>query len=83
MMLIKLIAIGILAVIVLNGFQLMRFFKEIRRNVRMFKEQMNAYQQRQGGADGDRVSDTQSPQQRKKIIPQDEGEYVEYEEVEE
>ncbi len=75
----------ILAMLLMGGIFAYRIFRQVRSATRRFRrpfeEQADA-SRRTTFADGSSITDTRTPEQAsQKIIPRDEGEYVDYQEM--
>lgn len=76
----------ILTMLFMAGIFVYRIFRQVKNATRHFRRpfegQERRYQRQETFADGSSITDTRSPEQTKqKIIPKDEGEYVDYREV--
>lgn len=76
----------VLAMLLMGGIFAYRIFRQVRSATkhfrRPFEEQRDASRKQTTFADGSSITDTRTPEQaNQKIIPQDEGEYVDYHEV--
>ncbi len=83
MIIIKLIGILILAYFVMNAPTIFRIVRTLRKGVKEVKEQKRQYEERTQYESQGNVKYKRTEQNKKKIIPEDEGEYVDYEEVRE
>jgi len=79
----KLIGILILAYFVMNAPTIFRIVRTLRKGVKEVKEQKRQYEERTQYESQGNVKYKRTEQNKKKIIPEDEGEYVDYEEVRE
>ena len=83
MMIIKLIGILILAYLVMNAPAIFRTIRTIWTGVSQVKEQMRDFKEQSEYESQGNVKYKRTKEGNKKIIPRDEGDYVEYEEVRE
>ena len=83
MIIMKLIGILILAYFVMNAPAIFRIVRTLRKGVKEVKEQKRQYEERTQYESQGNVKYKRTEQNKKKIIPEDEGEYVDYEEVRE
>ena len=83
MIIMKLIGILILAYIVMNAPTIFRVVRTLYKGVNEVKEQKRQYEERTQYESQGNVKYKRSEQNKKKIIPRDEGEYVDYVEVKE
>lgn len=83
MIIMKLIGILILAYFVMNAPTIFRIVRTLRKGVKEVKEQKRQYEERTQYESQGNVKYKRTEQNKKKIIPEDEGEYVDYEEVRE
>lgn len=83
MILIKLILFVFLFTLIFGIAVIVAFFKKFNSSVRQFQDQMSGRARTSAGRpEGEYASRSQTTQrQEKKIIPKDEGEYVDFEEV--
>ena len=81
MFIIKFILFLILAIALVVGFGLFRIMNKIQNNMRQFNRQANHnpdYGRNRNSESGFSSSHTNHPHEKPKIIPKDEGEYVEF-----
>lgn len=76
----------ILTMLLMAGVFAYRVFRQVRNATKHFRRpfegQEGRYRRQETFADGSSITDTRPPEQAKqKIIPKDEGEYVDYREV--
>ncbi len=83
MIIMKLIGILILAYFVMNAPTIFRIVRTLRKGVKEVNEQKRQYEERTQYESQGNVKYKRTEQNKKKIIPEDEGEYVDYEEVRE
>ena len=83
MIIMKLIGILILAYFVMNAPTIFRVARTLHKGVKEVKEQKRQYEERTQYESQGNVKYNRTEQNKKKIIPEDEGEYVDYEEVRE
>ena len=83
MIIMKLIGILILAYCVMNAPTIFRVLRTLHKGVKEVKEQKRQYEERTQYESQGNVKYKRTEQNKKKIIPEDEGEYVDYEEVRE
>ena len=83
MIIMKLIGILILAYFVMNAPTIFRVARTLHQGVKEVKEQKRQYEEKTQYESQGNVKYKRTEQNKKKIIPEDEGEYVDYEEVRE
>jgi cytoskeletal protein RodZ len=86
MFILKFLLILFLAVVVSIGYFVWRVFSSFNNARRQFQEnerqQQSSYRRRNGNNENDLIIDQRTPEEaNRKIIPDDEGEYVDYEDA--
>ncbi|MBR1518685.1 MAG: DUF4834 family protein [Prevotella sp.] len=83
MIIIKLLGLLIMAYFVMNAPAIFRVVRALYKGVNEVKEQKRQYEERTQYESQGNVRYKRDQMGRKKVIPEDEGEYVDYEEVKE
>lgn len=86
MFILKFLLILFLAVVVSIGYFVWRVFSSFNNARRQFqaneRQQQSSYRRRNGNNENDLIIDQRTPEEaNRKIIPDDEGEYVDYEDA--